>query len=177
MDNLFHPALYNGCNYLSMVWLKLIHVSKRAPSAFSYLHPGSISLSIMELIIPSKFHPCWPSSKYQSNDCYENLHMALCQHGFSSFLNARNHLHQVQVKAIKNTDPKHFCKTDVCVKGGGVETFKPSEIRYQNKIPFGPRVNLCHIEGTSHGTWLHLSSFNNFTKWLQYQCQSIEISL
>ena len=29
MDKLFHPVLYNGCNYLSMLGLKLIHVSKR----------------------------------------------------------------------------------------------------------------------------------------------------
>ena len=29
MDKWFHPTHYNGCNYLSMPWLKLIHVSKR----------------------------------------------------------------------------------------------------------------------------------------------------
>ena len=29
MDKLFHPILYNGCNYLSMLGLKLNHVSKR----------------------------------------------------------------------------------------------------------------------------------------------------
>ena len=29
MDKLFHPTHYNGCNYLSMLGLKLIHVSKR----------------------------------------------------------------------------------------------------------------------------------------------------
>ena len=26
-----HPTLYNGCNYLSMLGLKLNHVSKRGP--------------------------------------------------------------------------------------------------------------------------------------------------
>ena len=29
MDKLFHPTLYNGCNYLSMLGLKVNHVSKR----------------------------------------------------------------------------------------------------------------------------------------------------
>ena len=29
MDKQFHPTLYNGCNYLSNLGLKLIHVSKR----------------------------------------------------------------------------------------------------------------------------------------------------
>ena len=29
MDKQFHPTLYNGCNYLSMLGLKLNHVSKR----------------------------------------------------------------------------------------------------------------------------------------------------
>ena len=31
MDKLFHPTLYDGCNYLSMLGFKLIHVSKRGP--------------------------------------------------------------------------------------------------------------------------------------------------
>ena len=29
MDKLFHPILYNGCDYISMLGLKLNHVSKR----------------------------------------------------------------------------------------------------------------------------------------------------
>ena len=32
---LFHPTLYNGCNYLSMLELKLNHVIKKRPS---FLH-------------------------------------------------------------------------------------------------------------------------------------------
>ena len=28
MDKLFHPALHNGCNYISMLGLKFIHVGK-----------------------------------------------------------------------------------------------------------------------------------------------------
>ena len=31
MDKLFHPTLYNGCDDLSMLGLKLIHVSERGP--------------------------------------------------------------------------------------------------------------------------------------------------
>ena len=31
MDKSFHPMHYNGCNYLSMLGLKLNHVSKRGP--------------------------------------------------------------------------------------------------------------------------------------------------
>ena len=31
MDMQFHPTLYNGCNYLPMLGLTLIHVSKVAP--------------------------------------------------------------------------------------------------------------------------------------------------
>ena len=31
MDTLFHPTLYDGCNYLSMLGLKLIYVSERGP--------------------------------------------------------------------------------------------------------------------------------------------------
>ena len=34
MDKLFHRTLYDGCNYLSMLGLKLIHVSKRGPWSF-----------------------------------------------------------------------------------------------------------------------------------------------
>ena len=41
MDKWFHPTLYNGCNYLSMLGLKLNHVSKRGPwvdSCYSITH-------------------------------------------------------------------------------------------------------------------------------------------
>ena len=31
MDKLFHPTLYNGCNYLSMLGLKFNNISKRNP--------------------------------------------------------------------------------------------------------------------------------------------------
>ena len=38
MDMQFHPTLYYGCNYLSMLWLKLIHVIKRGQRA-TYRRP------------------------------------------------------------------------------------------------------------------------------------------
>ena len=37
-DRWFHPTLYNGCNYLSMLGLKLNHVSKRGPRCPSTWH-------------------------------------------------------------------------------------------------------------------------------------------
>ena len=33
MDKLFHRTLYNGCDYISMLGLKLIHFCKRGPSS------------------------------------------------------------------------------------------------------------------------------------------------
>ena len=46
MDKLFHPTLYWACNYLSMLGLKLNHVSKRHPRT----HPsGSPNATILGL--------------------------------------------------------------------------------------------------------------------------------
>ena len=36
MDRKFHPIHYNGCNYLSMLGLKINHVSKRGHSSFNH---------------------------------------------------------------------------------------------------------------------------------------------
>ena len=36
MDKLCHPILYNGCNYLSILGLKVIHISQRGPSKHVY---------------------------------------------------------------------------------------------------------------------------------------------
>ena len=36
MGKAFHPTLYWACDYLSMLGLKLIHVSKRGPGTFFY---------------------------------------------------------------------------------------------------------------------------------------------
>ena len=38
LDKQFHPTLYNGCNYLSMVGLKIKHVSKMGVQAPGSLH-------------------------------------------------------------------------------------------------------------------------------------------
>ena len=40
MGKQFHPTLYNDCNYLSMLGLKLNRVSKRGPSWFSHIRQG-----------------------------------------------------------------------------------------------------------------------------------------
>ena len=61
MDKQFHPTFYNGCNYLSMLGLRLYHVSERGPmslvqavnSFFIQLSHGSLFLGI-ELIFK-----CW----------------------------------------------------------------------------------------------------------------------
>ena len=39
MDKQFHPTFYWASHYLSILWLKLIHVSKRA---YSFLYPLSV---------------------------------------------------------------------------------------------------------------------------------------
>ena len=51
-DKLFHPTLYNGCNYLSMQGLNSIHVSKRAPVVIWLCKTGNMGyLSI--------YRYCW----------------------------------------------------------------------------------------------------------------------
>ena len=37
MDNSFHPTLYSGCKYLSMLGIKFIHVIQRGPSSSSFI--------------------------------------------------------------------------------------------------------------------------------------------
>ena len=59
MDKSLHPTLYNGCDYLSMLGLKLNHVSKRGPT---WRHkPGStLALVLVScLMAPSHYLiPC-----------------------------------------------------------------------------------------------------------------------
>ena len=54
MDKYFHPILYNGCNHLYMLGLKLIHFSKGAPDIFhfhmSFLHAFSMQCKGFEYI-------------------------------------------------------------------------------------------------------------------------------
>ena len=50
MDKWFHTTLYNGCNYLSMLGLKLIQVSKRAPWGLVQIISHSFYVHIWWLI-------------------------------------------------------------------------------------------------------------------------------
>ena len=52
MDKQFHPILYNGCNYLSMLGLKLNHVSKRGRWCFRGWRPISRNSIIRSPGIP-----------------------------------------------------------------------------------------------------------------------------
>ena len=54
MDMWLHPTLYTGCNYWSMLGLKLIHVSKRVLGGCNYL-----SMLGLKLIHVSKRGPWW----------------------------------------------------------------------------------------------------------------------
>ena len=40
MDAYFHPTLYNGYDYLSVLWFKLIHVDKWGPSNMTVITSG-----------------------------------------------------------------------------------------------------------------------------------------
>ena len=48
MHKLFHPTLYNWCNYLSMLGLKLTHVNKRGPRS----SPNMIRLENLDTLLP-----------------------------------------------------------------------------------------------------------------------------
>ena len=50
MDKYFHPTLYNGCNYLSMMVLKLNRVSKRGPRTLA----GIVNLMLVCCTCTSK---------------------------------------------------------------------------------------------------------------------------
>ena len=47
MDEYFHPTVYDECNYLSMLGLKLIHVSKMAPSQWQHIGMPVITKDII----------------------------------------------------------------------------------------------------------------------------------
>ena len=68
MDKLFHPILYNGYNYLSMLGLKLNHVSKRGHrklhvillNSFSWLQRLIVLISnLVCLFLPLVFFRFW----------------------------------------------------------------------------------------------------------------------
>ena len=52
MDKLFHPTLYNGCNYIYMLGLKLNHVNKRGPRN----HPSLTVICLYALSIQKLWH-------------------------------------------------------------------------------------------------------------------------
>ena len=56
MDNKFHSTLYLTCDYLSMLWLKLIHVSKRDPMCLYEWGKLSQVMYICVCIV----YECWP---------------------------------------------------------------------------------------------------------------------
>ena len=62
MDKLFHPTLYDGCNYLSMLGLKLKHVSdhksRNGIAAKLIFH----QFGFWEKVI-SEIGPCWKHEK------------------------------------------------------------------------------------------------------------------
>ena len=66
MDKLFYPTFYNGCNYLSMLGLKLNHVSKRGPQLnqkVTYVSVNWITIGCVNslLLIGCQANP-WPKS-------------------------------------------------------------------------------------------------------------------
>ena len=73
LDKLFHSALYNGCNvsYLSMLGLKLIHVSKKGPW---WINRSTIHPSIDPSILPS-ISICneWPKQKSNESICHQSV--------------------------------------------------------------------------------------------------------
>ena len=72
MDKLFHPTHYRACDYLSMLGLKLNHVSKRGPGQI--FKPGLIMT--VPLAMPSPLLPgSYETSMYQwegHNSFYTN---------------------------------------------------------------------------------------------------------
>ena len=68
MDKYFHPIHYNGCNNLSMLGLKLIHVSKKGPMWVAYdavIHCDSKMFLSLNLIF------------LQDNSVHKDLYSAL----------------------------------------------------------------------------------------------------
>ena len=49
MDKEFHPTFYNGCHHLSMLWLKLRHVSKRSSRTQTWSTLKAINMTVLML--------------------------------------------------------------------------------------------------------------------------------
>ena len=55
MDKLFSLTFYNGCNYLSMLGLNLIHVSGKRVPVVHHLYTDTPSLSLCWLVVMDSF--------------------------------------------------------------------------------------------------------------------------
>ena len=78
MDKQFHPTLYNECNYISTVGLKLIHVSKLGPRRTDIpaltSEPGKKSLQGPPRNEKMKFVHLWMKRTCQ----YNTMHTTIC---------------------------------------------------------------------------------------------------
>ena len=80
MDKWFHPTLYNGCNYLSILCLKLNHVSKRNPRC-----PGKVMTAKLSMFPFGKINNhwfrqwlvAWSAPSHYLNQCWHILNWNL----------------------------------------------------------------------------------------------------
>ena len=69
MNKQFHPIFYNGCNYLSMLGIMLIHVGKRGPCRPVSNYPASVN--------PLHAGFLWAHTNiYLSSDVSENVFLS-----------------------------------------------------------------------------------------------------
>ena len=76
MGKLFHPTLYNGCNYLSILGLKLNHVSKRGYWCQSWFSWTTVEVVIWmsDYISQGNYdHNCLSMPWYQTNRLYKHM--------------------------------------------------------------------------------------------------------
>ena len=124
MDELFHPTLYNGCNYLSMLGLKLIHVSKSGPSSqldglwkYSWENTNRKQVGRYQSIWISRV--CNPYT--ETNIMFPFMNFPLSIHALSGISEGptSNQCHVTAIESIGrrnlNLDPEVFCGK-VCSK-------------------------------------------------------------
>ena len=76
MDKWFHPAHYNGCNYFSMLGLKLIHVSKSG--SWSWFHCITVTVGC--------WYPAYATSARLLSTSCEHVYLIWVKiHGKSGF--------------------------------------------------------------------------------------------
>ena len=94
MDKEFHPTLYNGCNYLSMLGLKLNLISKRRPRTSGTIMLTSDSLSVAVYFLTVKTGGCFnikmPSYQHRADSSFvpSQWQMALLCNAISHWLDA-----------------------------------------------------------------------------------------